>query len=776
VRFGIAYRINLIVLVTVLVLGGALGAFFVVMEDRALRAALDGRIRLLGGQVATYLSHELPENAPGEVEGILDTIRDPEIAYVLVKSGAGEILAGRWNAEVRSGVTEFEFPIPDEEARGAREAPEAFGVIEAAPGSVPIGTLAIGVDLLGLRSMRRALVMRVVAATLAAALLAAFVGTLLIRLILRRSMTPLLEGLQGVATGDLSRRVALAHRRDEFGDIGRAFNEMADRLARTLVTKADLEGTVARRTAELSEALAARTRAQEAVAEREAHVRLLLESTAEAIYGIGPDGLCTFCNPACARILGYASPTELIGRNMHALVHHSTLAGEHVAEEDCRIYRTLRDGKGYHSDDELLWRADGSRVPVELWSYPMFRDGQSAGAVVTFLDLTERRRLEGELLTMRKLESLGLLAGGIAHDFNNLLMGILGNVSLAREELADPDEATVLLREAEEATLRARALTQQLLTFSRGGTPVKRVIAVRTVVEESSRFALSGSSVRAEHDFAQDLWAVEADPGQLGQVVHNLVLNAAQAMPHGGVIRISTANVQLAAGQVPALPAGAYVRIEVTDQGVGIPSEHLQRIFDPYFTTKAGGHGLGLASVYSITKKHGGHVSVTSRRGEGSTFTVYLPATTQAVAEAARAEQPSSPSRLRGRVLVMDDEPAVRKVAMMMLSRLGYEVEGAADGEEAVARFRAAKEQGRAFDLLLLDLTVPGGIGGAEAMKRIREIQPTTIGVATSGYSNDPVMASFADYGFAGTVAKPYTVTDLTQAVAGALAGRQPAA
>jgi PAS domain S-box-containing protein len=775
VRFGIAYRFNLIVLVTVLVLGGALGAFFAVMEDRALRAALDGRMRLLGGQVAAYLSHELPENAPGEVETILDTIRDPEVAYVLVKSNGGDVLAGHRNAEARSDVTEYEFPIPAEVALGAAEAPEAFGIVDAAPGSLPIGTLAIGVDLSGMQALRGALVLRVASSVLAAALLAAFVGTLLIRFILRRSMTPLLEGIQGIATGDLSRRVALAQRRDEFGDIGRAFNEMADRLARTLVTKADLEGTVAQRTAELSEALAARTRAQEAVAEREAHVRLLLESTAEAIYGIGPDGLCTFCNPACARILGYAAPTELIGRNMHALIHHSTLSGEQVAEEDCRIYRTLRDDKGYHADEELLWRADGSRVPVELWSYPMLRDGQKAGAVVTFLDLTERRRLESELLTMRKLESLGVLAGGIAHDFNNLLMGILGNVSLAREELANPAEATALLREAEQATLRARALTQQLLTFSRGGVPVKKVIAVRTVVEESSRFALSGSSVRAEHDFAQDLWAVEADAGQLGQVVHNLVLNAAQAMPHGGVIRVSTANVQLAAGQVPALPAGAYVRIEVVDHGEGISPEHLQRIFDPYFTTKAGGHGLGLASVYSITKKHGGHVSVTSSRGEGSTFTVYLPATAQAVAEPARVEPPA-PSPRRGRVLVMDDEPAVRKVAMLMLSRLGYDVEGAADGEEAVERFRAAREQGRAFDLLIMDLTVPGGIGGAEAMQRIRELQPTAVGVATSGYSNDPVMASFAEYGFAGTVAKPYTVADLTQAVAGAMAKRQTAA
>jgi PAS domain S-box-containing protein len=763
--FGITFRINLIVLLTVMVLGGLLGTFFVVQQDRALRGALEARIRLTGEQVALHLGHAFSEQVAGEVEFIVDTMKDPEIAYVLVKAASGELLAGRWSASVSSGVEEHAFPILAGDARAQREAPESFGVIETAPGAVPVGTLTVGVNMSGMRQLRGTLVKRVVAGTLAAALVAAFLGTLLVRFILSRSIGPLVEGIQGVARGDLSRRVRVSRRGDEIGEIGRAFNEMAGQLATSLVTRSELEATVARRTTELTEALRSRERAQAALADREAHIRLLLESTAEAIYGIGNDGLCTFCNPSAVRALGYGSPEQLVGRNMHDLVHHSTGDGKRVAETDCRIYRTLREQRGYHSEEELLWRSDGTSFPVELWSYPMLRDGVPTGSVVTFLDLTERKRLEGELLKMRKLESLGVLAGGIAHDFNNLLMGILGNLTLAREALDDRAEAEGLLLEAEQATLRTRQLTQQLLTFSKGGLPVKKVISVRAVVEEASRFALSGSSVRGEQTFASDLWPIEADAGQLGQVVHNLVLNAAQAMPQGGVIQVACDNVDLEAGRVVPLPAGRYVRIQVRDQGAGISPEHLPRIFDPYFTTKAGGHGLGLASVFSIAQKHGGHVTVSSTLGRGTVFEVYLPAAGGAPAPVAPPPAPTRAPVRRSRILVMDDEPPVRKVAAAMLARLGYDVESAAEGAAAIELARAAKEAGRPFDLVILDLTIQGGMGGVETLERLRERDPSVVAVAASGYSNDPVIARFREYGFAAALAKPFTVDDLARVV-----------
>jgi len=777
----LALRINLIVFVVVAALGGALGGVFALQQDRALHASLERRIRLLGGQLAIYLGHELVERQPGEVEAILESVHDPEIAYLLVKLSDGNVIAGRWTAEAGGGVTEFEFPLFGGGETYARPSPEAFGVIEAAPGSVPIGTLAVGVHLGALRASRRDDLRRVVIATIGAAILATLLGGLFVRFTLQRSLGPLLDGIQGVARGDLARRIPVDSPGDEIGDVGRAFNDMTDRLASTLVSKGELEATVARRTAELSDALGARARAQELAAEREAEVRTLLESTAEAIYGIGTDGLCTFCNPACVRALGYHRPEELVGREMHDLIHHTNAAGQRVDEGSCRIHRTLRDRRGYHSDDELLWRADGTSFPAELWSYPMFRGGRFAGAVVTFLDLTDRKRLEGEVLKMRKLESLGVLAGGIAHDFNNLLMGILGNLALAREEIEAPESAGALLLEAEQATLRARQLTQQLLTFSRGGTPVKRVIALRPVVEEASQFALRGSPVRGEQTFASDLWPIDADAGQIGQVVHNLVINAVQAMAQGGVIRLACDNVTLREGDALPLPPGGYVRISVRDAGPGIPSDHLPRVFDPYFTTKAGGHGLGLASVYSIVRKHGGHVTVASTQGEGTTFEVFLPASSSAPAAARRGEPAETDTRAepepRGaRVLVMDDEPAVRKVAAAMLERLGYEVETVTDGVAAVDAARAAWEQGRPFDLLLMDLTVPGGMGGLEAARQIHAFAPEAVCIATSGYSNDPVMSDYRDFGFASTVAKPYTPQDLEQALAAAAAAAHPPA
>jgi PAS domain S-box-containing protein len=769
VRVGIAYRISLVVLVAMLGLGATLGAFFFAEQGRTLQRDLYRRVDLLGATLAGNLGRAVVQGDPRAIDAALaGAVSDPEVAYVLVKSRDGEILAGRWMTSTRSGVVERSYPL------GAPPAgDERFAEVEEAATVAPIGELAVGVDLAPLRARQRALLLRTVAAVLATALLAAAAGVALVRLLLRRSLAPVLEGIRALEGGDLSRRIGDRATRDELGVIARAIDDTAARLEATLVTKGQLEEAVARRTTELTLALADLRRSQETLSEREARIRLLLDSAAEAIYGIGTDGLCTFANTAAARMLGYGSAEELVGRNMHDLVHHSTPSGAPMPERECGIYRTLREGKGYHSAEERLWRADGSSFPVELWSHPMLHGGAIAGAVVTFLDLTDRRRLEEEVLKTRKLESLGLLAGGIAHDFNNLLMGILGNLSLARETRDDPAELAELLQEAEKATLRTRALTQQLLTFSKGGAPVKKVVALRPIVEEASRFALSGSAVRGEHAFAPDLWPVEADAGQVGQVIHNLVLNAVQAMARGGVVRLSTENVTLSGEEGIPLAAGPYVRLRIADDGPGIAPEHLPRIFDPYFTTKAGGHGLGLASVFSIVKGHGGHVTVASIPGKGTTFDVYLPASPSAATAAARpavaaSTSAAAPEAARRRILVMDDEAQVRRVAAAMLGRLGFEVATAANGREAVARAREAHDAGRPYELFLLDLTVPGGFGGVDAVREIHAFDPPAVCIATSGYANDPVLARFREYGFAATVAKPYTLDDLGQAMAAA--------
>ena len=588
-------------------------------------------------------------------------------------------------------------------------------------------------------------------------------------LLLRGNMARLLGGIRAFGAGDLAHRMRLDVRTAEFAEMGRAFDDMANRLSETLVTTAALEGTVAARTEELTQALEDGLRAQQALAEREEHVRLLLDSTAEAIYGIDRSGRCTFANPACARLLGYASAAELLGRDMHELAHHSLADGTPLSARDCRIFRAFRDGRAYHSEDELFWRRDGQPFAVECWSHPVQREERLIGAVVTFLDVTERRRMEGELLKMKKLESLGVLAGGIAHDFNNMLTGILGNLSLAREQVGDDADTRELLGEAEQAAKRARALTQQLLTFSRGGAPVKKVVSVRAVVEDAATFALRGSTVRGHFAYDERLWSVEADPGQLAQVIQNLVINGVQAMPQGGAIAISCDNVEVGPASGVPLPPGRYVRVTVRDEGTGIPPEHLQRIFDPYFTTKQTGSGLGLATVYAILKKHGGHVAVASQLGRGTTFELHLPATSRsAAAEVVRA----APVGGRGRVLVMDDEALVRNAAGGMLASLGYDVVSASDGAEALAVFEQARREGRAVSVVLVDLTVPGGMGGLEAVRRLRTLDPGVRVVATSGYSNDPIMAAHRDYGFVGVLPKPYTLEDLSRAISEAVAAR----
>jgi CheY-like chemotaxis protein len=357
-----------------------------------------------------------------------------------------------------------------------------------------------------------------------------------------------------------------------------------------------------------------------------------------------------------------------------------------------------------------------------------------------------------------------VLAGGIAHDFNNLLTGVLGNLSLAREQLAPGSTLLELLDESEQAAQRARGLTQQLLTFSKGGAPVKKVLSAWSVVEDAATFALRGSAVRGELTVCEGLWSVEADAGQLAQVIQNLVLNGAQAMPRGGTIRVRGDNVELGAASGTPLGAGRYVRISVQDEGEGIPPEHLPRIFDPYFTTKRSGVGLGLATVYAIVKKHGGHVSVASHLGGGTVFDVWLPATGR-VADP-QAERARPVFRGRGRVLVMDDERIVRNTASGMLQTLGFEVLTASDGADAVALYGAERRAGRPIAAVLMDLTVPGGMGGVEALRALKAIDPAVRGVATSGYSTDPVMADRGAYGFAGVLPKPYTFDDLARVMA----------
>jgi signal transduction histidine kinase/ActR/RegA family two-component response regulator len=373
-------------------------------------------------------------------------------------------------------------------------------------------------------------------------------------------------------------------------------------------------------------------------------------------------------------------------------------------------------------------------------------------------EIEQREQAEEELLRARKLESLGVLAGGIAHDFNNFLTVVQGNIEVAKVQLTPEEPAQEFLDQAASACQRAKFLSSQLLTFAKGGSPVRRVASIAQLVTDAVHLARTGSPIGISVKITEGLWSAQVDPGQIGQVLHNILINAREAMTGGGAIEVRAENVVLPYNSGDADP---LVRISIRDDGPGIPPDVLQRIFDPYFTTKPGGNGLGLATAYAIVIKHGGRLSVESTPGVGTEFTVDLPAS---------LETPLSPPSITvsmqtgtERLLVMDDDEALRILSKAVLTTLGYDVQTAGDGAEAVALFEAAKVEGKAFDAVLLDLTVTGGMGGLEAAARLKESDPALKLIVSSGYSDAPVMSQFAEYGFDAVILKPWTVQEMSE-------------
>ncbi len=438
-----------------------------------------------------------------------------------------------------------------------------------------------------------------------------------------------------------------------------------------------------------------------------------------------------------------------------------------------RFFQRLKPSTRVFEMEFTLRRSDGSPCVVATrWKFSTVR-GKITGALHgTLLDITERRQFEEELLKVKKLESIGVLAGGIAHDFNNLLTVIMGNTALARRFLPDDHEAQNCLRLSENAANRARDLTKRLLTFAKGGEPIRTVTDVRAILAEVAEFVLHGSNVTYESAFPEMLWAADVDAGQISQVFQNLVVNADQAMPDGGNLRISCANVTVMPTDSGKLVPGDYVRVDISDEGHGIAEEDLKRVFDPYFTTRdmdsAKGSGLGLAIVHSIVRKHGGGIDVTSAIGIGTTFTVYLPARRGGVDTVPAL--PTEVAHHSGLALVMDDEDMVREVAATMLQHLGYEALLAADGDQAVEMYRHGLKNNRRPDLVILDLTVPGGCGGEKAARELLQLDPTARLIVSSGYATDHVVERYRDYGFCAIANKPYRLTELSAAIEAALA------
>ena len=412
----------------------------------------------------------------------------------------------------------------------------------------------------------------------------------------------------------------------------------------------------------------------------------------------------------------------------------------------------------------ILIAADGSRKVISESAAPI-RDRESipVGVVSVFKDITNEQRMEEELLKIQKLKAVGVLAGGIAHDFNNILFAILGNIELVDFRIAGHDNKTsLLLREAIKATKRAAKLTQQLLTFSKGGDPVRDSVLLPELIRDSADFVLRGSMIACEYAFTEDLWAVNIDAGQISQVIQNIIINADHAMPEGGRIKITCSNIEDSELEpIVSAHQGYFVRITIEDSGIGIPREILSKIFDPYFSTKSNGSGLGLAICHSIINKHDGYLTVDSTPGKGTIFTIYLPAVPSAHIPEKEEDEPELVAETPARVMVMDDEEILRDVAGAQLEAMGHEAILAAEGSEALDTYREMQARNTPIDIVIMDLTIPGGMGGQEAAKKLLEIDPEAKIIVASGYSNDPVMANCADYGFAASIAKPFEMKEL---------------
>jgi PAS domain S-box-containing protein len=490
-------------------------------------------------------------------------------------------------------------------------------------------------------------------------------------------------------------------------------------------------------------------------------LEVTLRSSGDAVIATDVKGKVTILNEVAEKLTGWTEK-EAIGKPLDSvfnIVNHSTR--RKIPNPVSTVLKTGRIvGLINHA---ILISKKGSETIIADSGAPIHDGtGKLFGVVLVFRDIAESYRLEAEREKIGKLESIGVLAGGIAHDFNNILTSILGNINLAELNAREEDcvELTARLKDAETASLRARDLTQQLLTFARGGEPVKSIISISKVLEESTILALSGSGKKPVLSIPDDLWVIDADEGQINQVINNIVINADQAMPEGGIINITARNLTVSKAIFPNFNEDDYVEIAIQDYGIGISPDHLQRIFEPYFTTKQKGSGLGLATSYSIITNHGGYLTVESDKDVGTIFKIYLPARKDAVANQ-NITLTSNKEIPHLRIMVMDDEEAIRNLLERQLKSMGHKTELVKEGTEAVASFGAAIESGLPFDLVIMDLTIPGGMGGKETITKLLEIDPEVKAIVSSGYSNDPIMARPEKYGFSGVFHKPFRMNEL---------------
>jgi two-component system, cell cycle sensor histidine kinase and response regulator CckA len=540
--------------------------------------------------------------------------------------------------------------------------------------------------------------------------------------------------------------ILLVTARDDTQDLERALEAGAnDYLIKPLdPARLNVRLSVAeRRIRALAERNQARTELQEAVGK----MTDILEKTSDGFFAVDRDWKFTFVNRQAEKLLD-RHREDLIGKDFWVELPEFT---RDAFEKNYRRAMSEQVAIEFEASDP------SGKVWFELLAYP------SGGGVSVFLrDVTDRKRVEEERLTTDKLESLGTLAGGIAHDLNNLLTVISGNIGLAQIEApGSPANLLSFLSRAGEAAQHAAQLSNQLLTFSKGGTPLKRVVSISDLVSQAAEFALHGSNLRSDLDIQGGLWRSAVDPAQIEQVINALVINAREAMPRGGIVRVSARNLEIDANSGLPIRPGRYVKVQVADNGGGIENRLVTKIFDPYFTTKSTGTGLGLSISYSVVKKHGGLLHLEHTSADGSTFTFYLPATDSEPPVPEPTLENEIFSFNHQRVLVMDDEAAIRDLTSELLGTLGYKVTTVPDGAEALKKYELAMRTGETFQAVILDATIRGGMGGVATMERLRDLDPNVTAIICSGYSDDAALAEFLTYGFRAALPKPFTRHEL---------------
>jgi len=510
-----------------------------------------------------------------------------------------------------------------------------------------------------------------------------------------------------------------------------------------------------------------RRRAEEALTSETQRLQVTLQSIGDGVIALNSDGKVVLFNTRAELITGFSS-MEAIGRDYKVALNL-------VSQSDSvplSIVEPLLGGGEAISADGVAIGKSGNNTYVHVSGAPIRdRNGKTAGIVITLRDMTERRQIQAAHEKSERLELMGLVAGGIAHEFNNILMVIMGSVSLTREmaERGATMDLTNSLNDAEQAAVEAKTLIHQMLTFAKEGSPIRQAVHMQELITQAVKFITRGSQIKYSLDIAPDLWLGNVDAGQVCQIIQNIVMNAIQAMPGGGDVKIKATNHAVNETEEDAdLAAGEYILVSIADNGPGIAPEMLPRIFEPYFTTKPSGSGLGLATSYSIVRRHGGHIAVRSTFAKGTTFDIYLPATKSSIAATDIPARPEA--RERGKILVMDDDEGLQRLLARMLGQAGYDIQAVTNGADAIEFYRKAFKAGAPFDVVLMDLTIPGNMSAKQTIMALRQLDPGVCAIISTGRSADPLVENWKENGFSGVALKPFGLLDLQGLIAKVLA------